>query len=298
MWSRILTTALIVGLLCPLGASARAEAAPPDRIPLPAGFQPEGIAAGPGPVAFLGSRATGQIYRADLTTGEGKIINKGPGTPSLGMKVKGNRLYVAGGRAGDARVLDTESGEVLQSFKLTTKTAFINDVIVAGDGAWFTDSTNQALYRTPLEGSGPVKTLPLSGDIVYREGFNGNGIAVAPDGRSLILMQSNAGKIFKVDPETGVGKAIDLHGETLTAGDGILADGRTLYAVQNALNSVAVIELNEDATEGRVTKKLTDPRFDVPTTVAKAGDMLYLPNARFSTPPTPQTPYDIIAIKP
>lgn len=76
MWSRILITALIVGLLVPVGASA--DAAPrraPDRIALPDGFQPEGIATGPGPVAFFGSRATGAIYRADLRTGKGKVIS-------------------------------------------------------------------------------------------------------------------------------------------------------------------------------------------------------------------------------
>ncbi|TMR06327.1 superoxide dismutase [Actinomadura soli] len=300
MWSRILSTALMVGLLVPVGASARGDAAaPPDRIALPAGFQPEGIAAGPGKVAFLGSRATGAIYRADLRTGEGEVINPGPGTPSLGMKTQGHRLYVAGGRGGDARIVDTRTGAVLRSFKLTTKTAFVNDVTVGADGAYLTDSTNPQLYRIPLDedDAADVKTIPLSGDLVYQQGFNANGIAALPDGKSLILIQSNTGKLFKVDSQTGVAKVIDLGGEILTAGDGILLDGRTLYAVQNALNTVAVIELTEDATAGKIVKKLTDPRFDVPTTVAKSGQTLYLPNARFSTPPTPDTPYDIIAVQ-
>lgn len=301
MWSRILSTALMVGLLVPVGAGARGDvAAPPDKIALPAGFQPEGIAAGPGKVVFLGSRATGAIYRADLRTGEGEVINEGPGTPSLGMKTQGHRLYVAGGRGGDARIVDTRTGAVLRSFKLTTKTAFVNDLTVGKDGAYLSDSTNPQIYRIPLDedDADDVKTVPLSGDIVYQQGFNGNGIAALPDGRSLILIQSNTGKLFKVDSQTGVAKTIDLGGEVLTAGDGILLDGRTLYAVQNALNTVAVIELNEDATAGKLTKKLTDPRFDVPTTVAKAGQYLYLPNARFSTPPAPDTPYDVIAIQP
>jgi hypothetical protein len=34
----------------------------------------------------------------------------------------------------------------------------------------------------------------------------------------------------------------------------------------------------------------------VPTTVAKFADRLYLPNARFTTPPTPDTPYTANAI--
>ncbi|URN05375.1 superoxide dismutase [Actinomadura madurae] len=299
MWSRILITALTVGLLAPVGASA--DAAPrraPDRIALPAGFQPEGIATGPGPVAFFGSRATGAIYRADLRTGKGKVISAGPGTPSLGMKTLGSRLFVAGGSGGDARVVDTRSGAVLKSYTLTTQPSFVNDVALSRDGAWFTDSTNPVLYRIPARGRGGVKTLPLSGDIVYGEGINANGIVAGRDGRTLLIVQSNTGKLFRVDSRTGVAKEVDLHGESLVNGDGLLLEGSTLYAVQNRLNSVAVVRLNKRATEGRVVKRLTDPRFDIPTTIARSGSRLYLPNARFSTPPTPETPYDVIAIQP
>ena len=39
-----------------------------------------------------------------------------------------------------------------------------------------------------------------------------------------------------------------------------------------------------------------DARFDVPTTVAEKGNSLYLVNARFSTPPAPDTEYWITRI--
>ena len=45
-----------------------------------------------------------------------------------------------------------------------------------------------------------------------------------------------------------------------------------------------------------MTQRVTDPRFDVPTTVAEFGNRLYLVNARFSTPPTPTTTYNAVAI--
>jgi hypothetical protein len=45
-----------------------------------------------------------------------------------------------------------------------------------------------------------------------------------------------------------------------------------------------------------VVTRVTDPRLDVPTTVAAFGNRLYLPNARFSTAPTPTTTYAAIAI--
>src|SRR5918998_1165469 len=58
----------------------------PDRIELPDGFQPEGIAIGPGPVAWFGSRVDGDIYEVSLRTGEGEVISQGPGTASVGLK--------------------------------------------------------------------------------------------------------------------------------------------------------------------------------------------------------------------
>ena len=72
--------------------------------------------------------------------------------------------------------------------------------------------------------------------------------------------------------------------------------GLTLYVVQNQLNQVAVIRLNAAATAGRLVDTLTSDDFDFPTTVAAFGNSLYLPNARFNTPPTPDTPYWITHI--
>ncbi|WP_243726250.1 SMP-30/gluconolactonase/LRE family protein [Actinomadura rubrisoli] len=249
-------------------------------------------------MAFLGSRANGAIFRADLRTGKGEVISPATGKPSLGMKVGNKRLFVAGGNSGLGRVYDTRDGALLKTYTLAPSPSFINDVALTRDSAWFTDSTNPALYRVPREKDGEAVKVPLTGDIVYQAGFNANGIATTPDGESLLIIQSNTGKLFKVDPRTGATKTVDLHGEVLSAGDGILRDGRTLYAVQNRLNTVAVIVLSEDGDAGRVITRLTDPRFDVPTTVARSGSRLYLPNARFNTPPAPDTPYDVIAVQP
>ncbi len=300
----------------PVGAAPSAKAASPaqaaaaspgslfpDTIALPDGFQPEGIAIGVLPYAFFGSRADGSIYRASLVTGRGRIISPGPGTQSLGLKVdRRARLFVAGGNAGDARVVDAITGGVLASYRLATGPSFVNDVVLTRGAAWFTDSTNPVLYRLPLGRNGALPTpeqvvrLPLTGDIVYRPGVNANGIAPTPDGRGLLVVQSVTGLLFRVDPTTGVTTTVDLGGETLTNGDGLLLRGRTLYVVQNRLNTVAVVHLDRTGTRGTVVDRVTDPRFDVPTTVAAYGPRLYLPNARFTTPPTPQTEYTAVAI--
>jgi sugar lactone lactonase YvrE len=274
-----------------------------DLIALPDGFQPEGITIGPGGTAYLGSLADGDIYAADLRTGEGGIISQGPGTPSVGLKIdQFGHLFVSGGPTGTARVIDAATGEVLADYQLTSGPAFINDVVLTRDGAWFTNSSAAELYFVPVSPSGQLPaasdmvTLPLTGEWVQQEGFNANGIAQTPDHKALLVIQSATGTLFRVDPMSGEATAVDLGGGSLPAGDGLLVKGRTLYVVQNVLNQVSVIRLDADGTSGSFAGTLTSPAFDVPTTVAAFGSSLFLPNARFSTPPTPDTEYDVVGI--
>ena len=272
----------------------------PATIQLPNGFQPEGIAIGKAPYAYFGSRLDGDIYRASLRTGAGKIIAQGPGTSSLGLKLdRRGRLFVSGGAGGDARVLDAGSGRLLKSYQLQTVPSFINDVILAGGAAWYTDSANPVLFKVPLGRHGKLPAqavrVPLSGDIAYVAGTNANGISASPDGRGLIIVQSNTGKLFRTS-YAGKTTEIDLGTESVPNGDGIWLRGRTLYVVQNRLNQIAKIELNKSGTRGHVVSRTTDPRFDVPTTIAEYGKRFYLPNARFSTMPTPDTTYTANAV--
>jgi sugar lactone lactonase YvrE len=212
------------------------------------------------------------------------------------------RLFVAGGTGGNGRVVNAITGDVLASYSFATAPTFVNDVILTPDAAWFTDSLKPVLYKVPLGFGGAlpdqsaVQTVPLSGDYVHVAGFNANGIARTPDGTALLIVQTATGKVFRVDPATGVATTVDLGGYVVTAGDGLLVVGNTLYAVQNQLNLVAVFDLNDAGTSGSLLKTITDPRFDIPTTVARFGNRLYLPNARFTTPPTPDTVYTANAV--
>ncbi len=285
-------------------AGAEPTASPaslPSELVLPNGFRPEGIAIGPGPFAFFGSLADGCIFRYDLRTGVGTMINPGGGTPSVGMKTdRHNRLFVAGGSGGNGCVVDARTGAEFAAIRFATGDTFVNDVILTPDAAWFTDSRNPVLYGLPLrhgELPSDFVRLPLSGDFTMGEGTNANGIARTPDGQALLIIQTNTGKLFRVNPRTGVARTVDLGGEPLTNGDGLLLDGRTLLVVQNRLNRIAVVRLNSAGTAGRIVDHITDARFDIPTTVAAFGNRLYLPNARFTTPPSPQTTYNAIAIR-
>lgn len=274
----------------------------PTRIELPNGWLPEGIAIRQS-TAFFGSRADGDIYAADLRTGEGRVIAQGPGTPSVGVKVDNSgRLFVAGGPTGTGRVVDTSTGEQLRNYQFTTATSFVNDVVLTPGAAWFTDSRQPQLYRVALDQHGnpssTFTTLPLSGDYQHLPNVNNaNGIVRTPDGKALIIVQSATGFLFRVDTQTGDTTKLDLGGAVMTNGDGLLLLGRTLYVVQNALNRIAVLKLNVTGTAGTQLRTITSPDFDIPTTAAVFGENLYLPNARFTTPPTPDTPYWATAVR-
>lgn len=274
----------------------------PSVIPLPDGFQPEGIATGRGTSFYVGSLVDGAIYRGDLRTGEGDLLVEGTsGSVAVGTEVdRRDRLFVAGGPTGTGSVYDATTGELLAEYSFVDAgSGFVNDVTVTRHAAYFTDSVNQQLYVVPIAPDGELgeaTTLPLSGELVYQTGFNANGIEASPDGSTLLVVQSNTGKLFAVDATTGVATEVDLGGSSLTNGDGLLLQGTTLYVVRNRLHEIAVVRLDGSYGTGTVTRTLTDPDFDVPTTVARFGSRLYAVNARFGTPPTPDTSYTVARV--
>jgi sugar lactone lactonase YvrE len=280
-------------LAATLLASAALAAAPfPETFPVPPGSQPEGIAAGKGTTLYVGSRANGSVYRADARTGRGAVLVPGQaGRGAFGLKLADGKLYVAGGPTGFGYVYDARTGANVAAHDFDG--AFVNDVTVTRRAAYFTDSQKPLLYVVPRDGREPF-SLPLSGDFEFLPGFNANGIAATPDGETLILVQSNTGKIFTVDPDTGATELIDA--PLLPNGDGILLVGPVLFVVQNQLNQIAAILLDRRLERGVRVATLTDPDFDVPTTLAFSAGRLYTVNARFTTPPTPTTRYDIVRV--
>jgi len=287
--SRVIASVLVAILLLALMVTipqAAGAASRPKIIPLPDGFQPEGIATQKAKF-FSGSLVDGAIFKGSLRSGSGDIFVPGmPGRVAVGMSVSRNMLFVAGGPTGDGYAYNSRTGRDLSVFDLTDDATFINDVIATRKAAWFTDSFNQQLYKVPIKGQGEFgrpKTLPLTGDIVFVPGeFNVNGIEAARHGTRLIVVQSNTGQLFKVGPHTGKSTEIDLGGESVPSGDGILLDGRhRLWVIQNAINTLTLVDLKSNLKSGEVESRTTDEDFDVPTTVAESGRHLAIVNSRF-----------------
>lgn len=298
----MLRRALFVAILTALVAAPAAAQPFPDVIPLADGSQPEGIAVGRGTTFYVGSIPTGSVYRGDLRTGRIELLVDRDDRAAIGLAAdRRGRLFVAGGPTGDGFVYDARTGAELAAFDFADGETFINDVVVTRTAAWFTDSFNPFLYRVPIGPGGSLGTtaeqVPLSGDYAHLTGtFNLNGIDATPNGRVLVAVQSANGALYRIDPGTGEATLIDLGGDAVPNGDGILLDGRRLYVVQNFLNQIAVIDLSADLLSGEVVGTITDPDFDIPTTIAEHGRALYAVNARFSTPPTPDTEYDVVRV--
>lgn len=304
---RRLTIVMLVALSALIGAAPAPASAFPEIIALPNGLQPEGIATGAGDDFYVGAIWTGAIYRGDLRTGTGGFaVAPGSGRMAAGIKIdRRERIFVAGVFTGQAYVYDAGSGATLAEYQLGPPGAsMVNDVVLTRGAAWLTDSFRAVLYRIPLARNGrlaeqsEVREVPLTGDFELADGFNANGIESTPDGRTLIAVQTNLGRLYRIDPETGEADLIELSGGDVASGDGLLLAGRTLYVVQNQLDRVAVVRLSPDLRSGAITGYLTHPALDVPATIAEHGNRLYAVNARFGIPEPETAPYSVVTLRP
>ena len=306
-----------LALLAGVGVAAPAQAQGPnfpDEIGLPDGFFPEGIAVGSGSTFYVGSLSDGSVYRGDLRTGEGAVLIASSGPFStVGVDVdQRNRVWVAGGPTGTARVYDGDTGELLATYPLTTPfSSFINDVIVTPDAAWFTDSGTQnspnpgafifagspRLFKVPL---GPAGALPVAGaieeiavDVPDLTFPNLNGIETAPWSGHILVNHTTAGAVFSVDPDTG--SATEVYsggaGEELLGADGMSRRGRTLYVVENGAARIAEIRLDPSSETGTLARTLVVAGAETPTTSALFGSAIYAVDARFGVPAGPAVEY-------
>jgi sugar lactone lactonase YvrE len=286
---------IVAVLAVSLASMAPAVGTPafPDRIPVPDGSFPEGIAIGRGHDVYVGSLLDGAIYKADLRTGEGAVLASGAeGRVVVGLSFdrRSGLLWGVGldEGAGSIFAFDGRTGSLVHQLSVPDG-GFLNDLVVAREALYVTDSLADVLWTVPLTNrgapAGPAGALPLSGDFAFvTEGelpLNLNGIDVTASNDQLIAVHTTLGVLYRIDPATGEATEIDLGGATVPFGDGIVLHGRTLYVVQNFINQVAVVQLDPSLGTGAIVDTLSSGLFQVPTTAATFGSSLYLVNARF-----------------
>ncbi len=137
----------------------------------------------------------------------------------------------------------------------------------------------------------------MTGDFELAAGFNLNGIEATPNGKTLIAVQTNLGRLYRIDPASGSADLVELTGGDVAFADGILLDGQTLYVVQNELDRIAVVRLSPDLGSGEIVGYLMHASLDVPATIAEHGERLYAVNARFGVEQPGAASYSVVQLR-
>ena len=268
----------------------------PQTIPVPPGSQPEGVAAGPGRIGYVGSRADGSVYRFNVRTGEGRVLVSGrEGRGAFGLKRFGRRLYVAGGPTGFLYVYNARTGRPVDAVDVDG--AFVNDVTVTRRAAYFTDSQKAVLYVYPRGAAGirRCSTSPATGS--SRRASTPTASPRRPTAAGSSWSRATPASCSRptrgrATPTRSTSATTPSRTATASCWRGA---GSTSCATRTT--EIAVVRLNRAMTSGRIVRRLTDDDFDTPTTAARIAGRLYAVNARFSVEePDEDTTYDVVRV--
>jgi sugar lactone lactonase YvrE len=269
----------------------------------------EGIGVDERTGAFYVSETTGgEIHRGQARRADTQQWLDGDGSDgrftARGVTVDdAGRVYVAGGPNGidhpgapDLWVY-ARDGRLLTALRTGVANAFLNDVAIGPDGAaYFTNSNAPQVFRLAQQrGTWSVQTwADATGTIATAPMVNLNGIVVAPDGRSLVVAQSNLGKLWRFDLGSGAVSLIDIGDANVVTADGLVLRGRTLWVVRNRSHVLTTLHLGPNAATARlVSEQPTDPG-RVFTTAKLAQGRLLLVDSKFDqTVGLP--PYQVVA---
>lgn len=259
---------------------------------------PEGIAynANTG-IFYTGSTLNGDVIQVDVQTGKSSLF--APGVKQnrndcRGMKVDAKkRLWICGGEENKIHVLGY-NGMPIKSWDLKAlyNSGFINDCVADKNYMYFTDSRVQKIYRANVAGVLPLNIEEwlsfTDQQIPYAAGFNANGAALTPDGKYLIIVISNSGRLYRIDRNSKAITEIILN-VRVTSGDGLWLEGNTLYVSRNATSQIFPVQLNANFTEGIVGSGFGS-NLSFNTTIAKAGQYFLVVNGQLNRRPSPANP--------
>lgn len=272
---------------------------PQESYPIPGDlFFPEGIAYDQkAAVFYTGSTTSGDVIKVNIKTGATELFAGGAKQGRgfcTGMKLDyKDRLWVCGGDEGRIHLLNKQ-GESVKNWDLRTQysAGFINDCDLDKQYIYFTDSRVQKIYRANLSTTpGEIEEwLTFTNqEIPYAAtGVNANGIVLTPDGKYIIIVISNVGKLYRIDRSSKAIMEIELN-TPVTSGDGLWLDGNTLYVSRNALNKIYPVMLSDNYTKGTVGDGFGENLL-FNTTIAKAGNYLLVVNGQLNRRPNPANP--------
>ncbi|MFD5825959.1 SMP-30/gluconolactonase/LRE family protein [Lentzea sp. NPDC060358] len=273
---------------------------------------PEGIVREPGtPYFYVSGTTDGTIWRGHVDQPRLQVFLPGGAdgrTTAVGMKITRGRLVVAGGATGKVFVYSTRTGDLLHVFDSGARDGLVNDVAIAPNGdAYVTDSFRPVLYRITAaqlasrEVGQPLRTfVDFTGTPVkYEEGINGNGLVVTPDGRYVLMADTNSQAFYRIGTRTGAVTPVDLGGVGDIGSDGLLLRGGKLYSVTSLFHpegEISVLKLGADYSRARVERRINGRGMDVPSTAAFDGGDLLVVNFQWQIA-EPNLPFTVVRVE-
>jgi len=249
------------------------------------GVHPEGIAEDPdGFTFYVSSAKQGTIFRGRL--GEPSLeVWQPPGVDgrdhALGMTVDPlGRLLVCGYVTGYLWAYDTVTGDLVARWKVPVDKALLNDVCVAGDHAYVTDSSRPVLWRYTLKEMGE----PEEWADLRETGSYLNGIVALHGGSTLLVAAQGTEVLWRIDIQTREATRL----ETRVAADGMVVVDDKLYTCDNielpggdVAYCVSEFELDDDARRVSLVRRWPASKDDTPTTLAHMAGRLLVVNSQF-----------------
>lgn len=269
------------------------------------GVHPEGITEDPdGFTFYVSSAKQGTVFRGRL--GEPSLeVWLPPGADgrdhALGMTVDPHgRLLVCGYTTGYLWAYDTVSGDLVARRKVPVDNSLLNDVCVAGDHIYVTDSSRSVLWRYALKDIGePEEWIDLGVPGAYL-----NGIVALHDGATLLVADQGATEsLWRIDIQTRDVARLDAR----VAADGMVVVGDKLYTCDNVEHpdgdvSFYVSEFEVDDAVRRISlvRRWPASKDDTPTTLAYLGGRLLVVNSQFipGRQGRARTPFTVGTIQP
>lgn len=254
---------------------------------------------------FVSSSEDGTVFRGNVERDEVEVFLP-PGrdgrSGATGLKVDPQgRLYVAGRYTGAVFVHDALTGELLDVLRTpAAERTLMNDMTFTSDAVFVTDSFRPVLWRAARTASSvgelepwlDLRQTPIPTDA----DFNLNGISASDDGRYLLTVHFATGRLFRIDTRNKEVLEVDLSGDDLRTGDGLLLDGSTLLVVREDPGAVFPVRLSDDLSRGEVEEPFGEQDLDLPTTLAEYEGTVLVVNSQFDRADAPELPFTVTAL--
>jgi len=243
---------------------------------------------------FVSITGDGAIYRGTLDSDTvAPFIPGAAGQSAVGLKVRGNKLYVAGGMTGTITVYNLSTKQAIATFQ-TGAGGFLNDLVVTRNGdAWVTDSFRPTLWHVTGKqvraGGGTPQAIDLSAIFGTTPGeFHANGI-VARNSHRFVVVDTTTGTLYRIDVRKGVATTRVVTGVSVPSGDGMIQDRGRLVVVQGDVPQLAFVKLTDSARQGSMVGTRTSTNLHGPSTVARVQKYYLVVNADFTNSVKPFT---------